>query len=297
MSDQQLPSSPRVTLEDLLRIKRAERPPAEFWMEFERSLRSKQLAAIVDKRPWWRLRSRSSSLNRWSIPLGAAAASLTLVFTAIRAPHSAPPLTAGVPSNSSPAITTIAQVSAASPAVETSEALEPAISPSSSIAQTVTALPVEPLAIAPTSVAVASTSSPALPDHLVSVTEQIAGIGLAGDVDLEKSAAPKFASVGLKDSSDEMNAFFESSARLSSGMRPERVASVEPLSQVTSPRDARRARLLAFTSSVDTHSPQYSDSSNVIRSRDRIASHLSEEALYDTIRRLGLKNGGVSIQF
>ena len=43
-----------ITLEDILRLKRAERPPAEFWDSFDRQLRAKQLAALVEKRPWWR---------------------------------------------------------------------------------------------------------------------------------------------------------------------------------------------------------------------------------------------------
>ena len=34
-----------VTLEDLLRLKRAERPAAEFWVRFDRELRAKQEAA------------------------------------------------------------------------------------------------------------------------------------------------------------------------------------------------------------------------------------------------------------
>jgi hypothetical protein len=44
----------KVSLEDLLRLKRAERPSADFWPRFERELRAKQLAAIVQKQPWWR---------------------------------------------------------------------------------------------------------------------------------------------------------------------------------------------------------------------------------------------------
>ena len=40
-------------MEDLLRLKRAERPPPEFWGEFERELRQKQLAALVEKKSWW----------------------------------------------------------------------------------------------------------------------------------------------------------------------------------------------------------------------------------------------------
>lgn len=41
------------TLETLLRLKRAERPDADFWRDFEQGLREKQLAAIVEPKPWW----------------------------------------------------------------------------------------------------------------------------------------------------------------------------------------------------------------------------------------------------
>ncbi len=70
MSD--APQQSKVTLEDLLRLKRAERPTAEFWQNFERELRQKQLTALLEKRPWWQelphlLRRRSY------IPIGATA--------------------------------------------------------------------------------------------------------------------------------------------------------------------------------------------------------------------------------
>ena len=42
-----------VTIDDLLKLKRAEAPAPDFWPQFERELREKQLAAIVEKRPWW----------------------------------------------------------------------------------------------------------------------------------------------------------------------------------------------------------------------------------------------------
>ena len=65
----------RTTVEDLLRLKRCEKPQAEFWTNFEKQLRTKQLAAIVEKRPWWSGFSRALHwVSRFSIPLGAGAA-------------------------------------------------------------------------------------------------------------------------------------------------------------------------------------------------------------------------------
>jgi hypothetical protein len=66
---------PRPTLEDLLRFKRAERPSPEFWSEFDRGLRQKQLAALM-KQPkgWARMRPVFVRSLRWAVPATAAAA-------------------------------------------------------------------------------------------------------------------------------------------------------------------------------------------------------------------------------
>ena len=71
----------QVTLEDLLRLKRAERPPAEFWAQFEGELRQRQLAALVEKKSWWHeLNAVFARAGRLRLPLGATAIlALTLV--------------------------------------------------------------------------------------------------------------------------------------------------------------------------------------------------------------------------
>lgn len=76
----------KVTLEALLRLKRAERPEPEFWQRFEHDLRAKQLAAIVEPRPWWvalRLPQAARMVARFQVPVGAAAV-LALGFVVIR---------------------------------------------------------------------------------------------------------------------------------------------------------------------------------------------------------------------
>ena len=71
----QLDPKKPVSLEDLLHLKRAERPPEAFWLQFESELRAKQLAAIVDRGPWWSSwRNISRLLARQSLPIGATAA-------------------------------------------------------------------------------------------------------------------------------------------------------------------------------------------------------------------------------
>ncbi len=77
---------PNVSLEDLLRLKRAERPNPEFWTNFERELRQKQLTALVQKRRWWHELPMALS-RRVYVPAGAAA---VLAFTLVTVRYSAP---------------------------------------------------------------------------------------------------------------------------------------------------------------------------------------------------------------
>jgi hypothetical protein len=88
----QRPQIHKVTVEDLLRLKRAERPDAEFWSKFEVELRQKQLAALVERRPWWQ--SLPLLLSRRAyLPLGATA---VLTFTLVSLRYYAPTQVANV---------------------------------------------------------------------------------------------------------------------------------------------------------------------------------------------------------
>ena len=73
----------KITLEDLLTLKRAERPPAEFWSRFESEMRAKQLSAIVGKRTWRDSLPRLfAAAYRLQLPFGAAAA-LALTWASV----------------------------------------------------------------------------------------------------------------------------------------------------------------------------------------------------------------------
>jgi hypothetical protein len=79
-------SNSKVRLEELLRLKRAERPSQEFWSKFEQEMRQKQLTALVKKRHWWHdmplLRNR-----RTYMPAGATAiVALSLVSVRFLSP-------------------------------------------------------------------------------------------------------------------------------------------------------------------------------------------------------------------
>ncbi|MDQ5978528.1 MAG: hypothetical protein QG602_1502 [Verrucomicrobiota bacterium] len=82
------------TLEEVLRLKRAERPGPEFWMGFERELRQKQLTALVEKRRWWHGLPLVVS-RRIYLPVGATA---VVAFALVAVRFNSPVRIAGVES-------------------------------------------------------------------------------------------------------------------------------------------------------------------------------------------------------
>lgn len=73
-----------VSVEDLLKLKRAEKPSNEFWARFERDLQQKQLQALVRPSLWERARSVfSSPRGSWrasTAVVGGAAVAAICVF-------------------------------------------------------------------------------------------------------------------------------------------------------------------------------------------------------------------------
>lgn len=75
---------PPLTVEDLLRLKRAERPNPDFWVRFDQELRTKQLAALVKREPWWNRLAEVWTFNaRYRLAVGATAI-LALSFVTAR---------------------------------------------------------------------------------------------------------------------------------------------------------------------------------------------------------------------
>jgi hypothetical protein len=73
-----------VSLEQLLHVKRAERPAPAFWDEFDREFRRRQLAVVVTSVPWHaRLGRTMLGTLRRATPVGAAAAAVLAGFLAI----------------------------------------------------------------------------------------------------------------------------------------------------------------------------------------------------------------------
>jgi hypothetical protein len=257
-----------VTVEDLLQLKRNERPAAEFWATFDRELRAKQLAALVEKRPWWRNWDFSRALRgfvRYQLPLGAAAV-VAITYVAMRDTHStvaapAPKAVVATPAEPQAAVVTVAMVSTApSLASETQPAVatEENNSPSGENA-------VENVA------AESNTSAAEMP---AIQADTPSARYIAANLRAAQQAEPLVARGLLAQAHG-----FE--AR---GLPAK--ATVEPLAQMVTPASARIAKLssaMSFSSMVDKST----------RTSDRIAHRLlndGDDRLYETASRL--KVGG-----
>lgn len=108
MSDTHNSRHKEVKVEDLLRLKRAERPDDAFWNSFDRELHQRMLQTLVKKDPWYVqvLRGVTGRIAQ-TTAVGAAAALLAVMlvrpaFVDVAEPSSSAPAFAGQAAESTP---------------------------------------------------------------------------------------------------------------------------------------------------------------------------------------------------
>lgn len=293
-----------VALEDLLRLKRAERPPAEFWDEFDRQLRAKQLAALVEKRPWWHgLQQAFSRVGRYQVAFGAAAV-VAITFVSTRdtlfrspqqaVPQAAQPVAHEMVAASEPSVGVAgADVAVSNISNETSLAnnVAPAtVSVAREVGVEFTESVASPQTSAPSFVAVADERA-AREMSVISPVEAIT----ASSVEAEPTSpsarfiAANFAAAQAAD--PVAVSLLTSTHGFESRAMPERAAAIDPLQQMTPPGELRRpARYLAAMVSTTVDE-------NPTRTTERVASRISTEELYDQVRRFGARQGGFNVKF
>jgi hypothetical protein len=286
-----------ITVEDLLRLKRAERPAPEFWAEFDRELRTKQLAALVAKRPWWqRLPSPYVALGRlgqYRLPLGAAAA-LAVTFLSVREYSGEADPTevidaAAAQVNSVPAFVGGPAMAAADVnAAPTYPAYVSYVESQGSVAELESRREDYVLATADVS-ARSEATTPGELSRMVTLLADSDDTGSSGRyiaANLNSVLPAQVLGGGLlkKVASIASNQGFESRAL------PARGSAVDPLQQMTPPSEIRRSRYL--TAMVSTVSDDSLD-----RTTARMAHRISGDELYERVQRFGTRQGGVNMKF
>jgi hypothetical protein len=283
----------RLTLEDLLRLKRAERPAPEFWTKFERELRAKQLGAIVEKRPWWCSIPRVYVfVLRRRLPLAASAVVAFAIFSYRQFPSfateqafpAAGEQIASLPAADAPA----AAAAAVAPADAASEDTPAAASPSAVVAVSDI---VGRTAGLPRQVARSSISLPmiAMIDGVPegAATERFDSIArsMGADLGAAQSAAAQAA----------RNLFGAAPHGFEARVMPVSATVAEPLAQMPSPAEERRSRLLADAFPVSTRSEAAGPSN------ERLLTRLPDDRLYSNSTRYDVETEqdriGLSIKF
>lgn len=279
-----------VTVEDLLQLKRGERPPEAFWAEFDRQLRAKQLAALVGKRPWWqRMRGLVPSWSRYHLPIGVTAA-MAVTFFALREP--------------SESSATLVQATAAGSAPIASVSSHPQNAAAAAFAVVADA-PLHHPTLAADRPAEATSSdirlAGARPTTVLRgavdefTPETITrNLPLLGTDSAEETPSPsaRFIAANLAAAQDSLApALFSEGRGFESRAMPARSAAVEPLQQIALPGESRRTNrfLTAMVAMPVTDT--------TVRSAERMANRISVDELYDQPHRFGTRRGGVNMKF
>lgn len=266
---------PQVTVEALFRLKRAERPPAAFWQEFERELRVKQLAAIVEPRPWWapliRIHARFA---RYQLPVGATAIlALTLVTVReYRLPEAEPTFVPAAP---------VARLDAMpGPAIEVADPAEGAAAAAAATAD---------------ARAVTETRrAESFPQGLGQRLAVLGGAEAATTVDSPSARSIAANLAAVKASEPELARYLDHLAGMDTRVQDDRSPAVDPLANLQSPSDARRARVLSTALPVAASS--VADLSER-RYQPRLARDLTDERLYERVSRIDLEGKRLAINF
>lgn len=269
----------RVTVEDLLRLKRAERPPEAFWAQFEQDLRTRQLAAGVQQRRWWFGLSQSfAGFSRFQMPVGAAAV-LAVTFLSVReyrepglelavSPQVQVTVNEAAINDDSAAVAAV--IVDASPPADSAPAMVAATTP----VQTRTAVSREVTSLVPWS---AQVSTDAEPDILTPSARSI-----AANLAAATESQPEWGNLLVH----RVSSFAANSA-----------GRAEPLAQVVSPTELRRERLFAYHDAEPEAEVATLTEGRITSGREHLVNRLSDERLYETVRRMNAGGDRLTLRF
>lgn len=278
------PQCPTVTVEQLIRLKRAEQPPAEFWLDFDRAMRAKQLAAIVEPRPWWAPLIRlGTRVSRYQLPVGATAV-LALTFFTVNQ-HRLP--------QSEPVYVSVLAQSVHDTAAVVSTGVD---SESRFLVDEQTSVPERNAAATSAPVAERPTSSPAAqpiePAQMISMLGGSRASMFASSVDSPSARSIAANLAQVKASEPELASLIDRVPGLDPNTFANRASPVDPLTQMHSPSDSNRLRRLLANY---TSAPVSAEEAAAQRNANRMGRSLSDERLYERVSRFDVEGERLAI--
>ncbi len=261
---------PKISLEDLLRLKRAERPAPEFWATFESEMRQKQLAALLEKRSWWQGLSQVLVRHAY-LPVGATA---VLAFTLVSVKYYVPAHPTTIePTTSAKPLAAVNRAAVPSPTAVAMAAATQREAPPATTAGT----SIESAVAADRAVVLPASSEPAV--QVASATmDSPSSRYIANNLDSLERTDPELVQSVL-------------GSRLSAPARVQSAAFLTDELASVPTGTSRRSRLLAhYTDHPVTREPTAPE---IIR--ERLARRLGDTDISDRISRIGLKGDQVSL--
>lgn len=275
---------PSVTVEQLIRLKRAEQPPAAFWLDFDRAMRAKQLAAIVEPRPWWAPFIRlSTRVSRYQLPVGATAV-LALTFFTVNQYH----LPQGEPvyvSALARSIHDTATVGSTDAGPDVGTLVNAQISTGERIA----VVPSVTVAERPTASPEAQSVEPA---SMISMLDGSRASLFAASADSRSARLIAANLAQVEAGGPELARLIDRAAGLDVTNLLGRAEPVDPLTQMQSPADSNRVRRLLANY---TSSPVSAEEAAAQRNTGRVGRGLSDERLYERVSRFDVEGERLAI--
>jgi hypothetical protein len=265
----------KITIEDLLRVKRAERPPAEFWVRFEQELRAKQLAAIVEKRPWWRAVPHAfAGMARLHLPLGATAV-LAITIFGIREYRRPSPGRQAADAAVASAMTPVANVESV-----------PAASGPVEIASAMGSMGAEPAVAKPV------VASNVRPGEISQVISMLGTDAQASELQSDSRPSARFIAANLamvQAPESDLLAPLSGALGFETRVLPARTGLSEPMANMSTPKDKKLARYTTTALPAG-----YAFEAAASRPAEKVRSRVSDRQLIDDgSSRFGVDNGGL----
>jgi len=301
------PATVTVTVEDLLHLKRAERPAPEFWDGFEKKLKQRQLAAAIEEKRSWRHALPEMLRIAFVIPASAAAA---LAIGLIVWRNSEPAAATATPAMATTTVPTPAEkIAAISNDNNVIAKINLSDAPAASAASAQPAQTAATPAPGVITVALAAT-----PGDTTNTTNDSATMMARAN-----AAIPEFALVAFKGARASAAKTVSPSTLLAMPVQPGDLVTIKrnspddaeknsdtatvaaaetPASKTDdAASDPRRERMLAYMEATVTPASATGDNPRAERARSRVASRLNDKVVTDSISRFDATGDSLSIKF
>ena len=299
------PAPATITVEELLHFKRSERPAPEYWADFEKQLKHRQLAAAIQEKRSWRHALPEMLRIALVIPAGAAAALAVglIVWRNSSAPNAIPPATISASAEKIDTASVIAETNQpavpVAPASPTAAETTPAGDSTEAKVAVATTQPVSKMeTIARNATTDESAPAMGLPNAAISefALAALKGVRPAAAKSIQSSTLLSMPVLVINLPVVAPVADAEKNSRATSDTAP--AATETPVAKIDDAAiNPRHQRLLSYIDATVAPATATEDNQRAMRARSRVTSRLNDKVVTDSISRFDATGDSLSIKF